>query len=430
MSGQSYTVGQVNHYIAGLFQEDFLLRRIRVKGEVSNLIYHKSGHIYFSLKDSSGVLGAAMWRSQRASGLTFAMREGDQVVVSGTVQVYEKGGSYKLIASQIEKEGLGDLYVRFEALKKQLSEMGMFDASYKKQIPRYATKIGIVTAPTGAAIRDIIQVSKRRYPGIEIVLYPALVQGEKAVASIVRGIQTLDAMGMDLLIVGRGGGSMEDLWAFNEESVARAIFDCRTPLISAVGHETDTTIADFVADLRAPTPSAAAELAVFDYASLQKDLRSKRERMASAMQYRLNTFRNRLADIEHRLETASPQEMIRNLRGRLDGARHRLNQAHPSRRISLTREEVLRARQRLCQDMDRRLEQKRQLLAVAAERLDGLSPVRKLASGFSYVQDKTGRRVEDAGKLKVGDFIHIYLHRGQLDAEVSGISLKKDGFKG
>lgn len=427
MSSQSYTVGQVNHYIAGLFQEDFLLRHIRVRGEVSNLTYHKTGHVYFCLKDASGVLGAAMWRSQRASGLTFPMREGDQVVVSGTVQVYERGGAYKLIASRVEREGLGDLYVRYEALKKQLSEMGMFDASYKKPIPQYATRIGVVTAPTGAAVRDIIQVSKRRYPGVEIVLYPALVQGEKASLSIARGIETLDAMGMDLLIVGRGGGSMEDLWAFNEESVARAIFDCKTPVISAVGHETDTTIADFAADLRAPTPSAAAELAVFDYKSLQKELQARRERISSAMQYCLNTSRSRLADAEHRLEMASPQQMIRSLKGRLDGARHRLNQAHPGLRIAQAREEALRIKERLVQGMDRSLEQRRHLLAVAAGRLDGLSPVRKLASGFSYVQDGRGRRVEDARQLNVGDAIHIYLHRGQLDAVVSGIALEEKG---
>lgn len=403
MNSKPYSVGQVNHYLAMLFREDFLLRRIQVKGEVSNLIYHKSGHIYFSLKDASGTLGAAMWRSQKESGLTFPMKEGDQVIVSGAIQVYEKGGSYKLIAARIEREGLGDLFVRFELLKKRLSEMGMFDASYKKAIPPYATRIGVVTAPTGAAIRDIIQVSKRRNPGVEILLYPALVQGENAVASIARGIEMLDARGLDLIIVGRGGGSMEDLWAFNEEVVARAIFDCQTPIISAVGHETDTTIADFVADLRAPTPSAAAELANFDYRSLKKDMEAARDRLMRAVIYRLNESRNRLSDAEHRLEMASPLQKIRRIR-----------------------EQILSQKRELDREMERRLEQTRHLLEVAAGKLDALSPVRKLALGFSYVQDESGRRIENAEETRPGDVIHIYLHQGQLDASVLKIYSEED----
>ena len=259
-----YSVSQVNSYIKNMFTQDFLLRRISVKGEVSNCKYHTSGHIYFTLKDGGGTLSAVMFAGQRR-GLSFRLAEGQQVVVKGNVDVYERDGKYQLYAAEIELAGRGDLFLRFEKLRNELEEMGMFAAEYKQDIPRYATKIGIVTAPTGAAVRDIINISKRRNPYVQLVLYPALVQGAEAKYSIAKGIETLDAMGLDVLIVGRGGGSIEDLWAFNEEMVARAIFACRTPVISAVGHETDVTIADYVADLRAPTPSAAAELAVFDY---------------------------------------------------------------------------------------------------------------------------------------------------------------------
>ena len=267
-----YTVGQVNAYIKNMFTQDFLLKRIDVNGEVSNCKYHGSGHIYFSLKDSTGTIACVMFAGSR-KGLAFRLADGQQVVVRGAVSVYERDGRYQLYASEIRQEGAGELYERFLALKQELQEMGMFAQEYKQPVPAYVKKLGIVTAPAGAAVRDIMNISRRRNPFIQLVLYPALVQGEKAADSIARGIQVLDDYGVDAIIVGRGGGSIEDLWAFNEEKVARAIFSCKTPVISAVGHETDFTIADFVADLRAPTPSAAAELAVADVRVLLERLR-------------------------------------------------------------------------------------------------------------------------------------------------------------
>lgn len=264
-----YSVSQVNTYIKNMFAQDFALNRIQVKGEVSNLKYHTSGHIYFTLKDGGSALAAVMFAGRRAAGLKFRMQEGQQVIVRGSIEVYERDGRYQLYAKEIEPDGTGDLYRRFVELRDRLEEMGMFAGEYKQPIPRYARTVGIVTASTGAAIRDIMNISARRNPYVQLVLFPAQVQGEGAVPSIVKGIEVLDRMGLDVIIVGRGGGSIEDLWAFNEEAVARAIFACRTPVISAVGHETDVTIADYVADLRAPTPSAAAELAVFDYAQFE-----------------------------------------------------------------------------------------------------------------------------------------------------------------
>ena len=266
-----YSVKQVNAYIKNMFTQDFMLNRIYIKGEVSNCKYHTSGHIYFSLKDESGSISCIMFAGQR-SGLAFKMQDGQQVIVLGSVTTYERDGKYQLYAKEIILDGAGLLYEKFEALKRELGEMGMFAPEYKQPIPKFAKKIGIVTAPTGAAIRDIMNISARRNPYVQLILYPALVQGDGATASIAKGIEMLDKHGVDVIIVGRGGGSIEDLWAFNEEPVARAIFNCRTPIISAVGHETDTTIADYVADMRAPTPSAAAELAVFEYQALENYL--------------------------------------------------------------------------------------------------------------------------------------------------------------
>ena len=272
-----YSVGQINNYIRRMIQQDILLSRVYVRGEVSNLKYHTSGHIYFSLKDETGTLSCVMFAGNR-KGLTFAMKNGDKVICAGNFDVYTRGGNYQMYVKAIRLEGAGILYERYLKLKAELEEMGMFDAVYKKPVPRYARRVGIVTAPTGAAIRDIQNISARRNPYIELILYPALVQGEGAAETIARGIEKLDDAGVDVIIVGRGGGSIEDLWAFNEEIVARAIFNCRTPVISAVGHETDTTIADFVADLRAPTPSAAAELAVFDYSEFADTIERYRRR--------------------------------------------------------------------------------------------------------------------------------------------------------
>ena len=254
MTKNVYSVGQVNSYIKNMFAQDFMMSRIYVRGEVSNCKYHSSGHIYFTLKDETGVLQAVMFSGSRKKGLTFRMKEGDNVIVLGAIRIYERDGKYQLYAEEILLEGAGLLYRKFEELKQELEEMGLFAPEYKQPIPRFASRIGIVTAPTGAAVRDIQNIAGRRNPFVQLILYPAQVQGEGAAASVVQGIRAMERMDVDVIIVGRGGGSLEDLWAFNEEIVARAIFECPIPIISAVGHETDTTIADYVADMRAPTP--------------------------------------------------------------------------------------------------------------------------------------------------------------------------------
>ena len=323
MAGNVYTVKQVNAYIKNMFTQDFMLNRIYVKGEVSNCKYHTSGHIYFSLKDESGTIACVMFAGQRG-GLSFHMSEGQQVVVLGSVSVYERSGSYQLYAKEIRLDGDGVLYEKFQMLKRELEEMGMFAGEYKKPIPAYAKTVGIVTAPTGAAIRDIMNIAARRNPYVQLILYPAQVQGTGAKESIVRGIRALEAYGVDVMIVGRGGGSIEDLWAFNEEEVARAIFNCRIPVISAVGHETDTTIADYVADLRAPTPSAAAELAVSDYRQTKELLREYERKMSRMLEQQIRIKKLKLQEFQTKLGFLHPRYRLQERQQRLVDLEDRL----------------------------------------------------------------------------------------------------------
>lgn len=389
-----YSVKQVNAYIGNMFAQDFMLNRIYVNGEVSNCKYHTSGHIYFSLKDESGTIACVMFAGHR-NGLSFRMQEGQQVVVSGSISVYERDGKYQLYAKEITKDGEGLLYERFRKLKQSLEEMGMFAPEYKRPIPRFTRKIGVVTAPTGAAVRDIINVSKRRNPFIQIILCPAVVQGAEAAGSIVRAIRRLEETDVDVIIVGRGGGSIEDLWAFNEEEVARAVFDCRKPIISAVGHETDTTIVDYVADLRAPTPSAAAELATYDYFSLETELRQYQNVMERHMRRILHMNRVYLEGYERSLSLLSPSRKIND--GKLRAANY---------------DEQLRNL------MGQKIENERHRLAVKIERLKGLSPLDKLNRGFSYVQNENGKPVKKILDVHPEEELTIYVSDGQIKAKV------------
>lgn len=389
-----YSVSQVNSYIKNMFAQDFALSRITVRGEVSNCKYHTSGHIYFTLKDGTGTLAAVMFASQR-KGLSFQLQEGQQVVVSGAVDVYERDGKYQLYARKIEQEGRGDLYERFLKLREELEDMGMFAPEYKQPIPRYARTVGVVTAPTGAAIRDIMNITARRNPYTQLVLYPALVQGAGAAATIAAGIRTLDQMGLDVLIVGRGGGSIEDLWAFNEELVARAIFDCSTPVISAVGHETDVTIADYVADLRAPTPSAAAELAVFDYRQFESVRLSYQAALVQAMERKTEQYRYRTEQYRLQLKLHDPERKLREQKQRLADTEDRF------RRV-----------------MEQKLTAARHRLALVSGQLHGLSPLAKISGGYGFVTDETGARLLSAGQAVPGSEITVRVADGKIRAQV------------
>ncbi len=399
MTKNIYSVSQVNNYIKNMFAEDFLLRQLNIKGEVSNCKYHSSGHIYFTLKDAAGTISAIMFAGYRKSGLNFQMKEGDKVIVTGSVEIYERDGKYQIYARNIELDGEGNLYLQFEALKKSLEEMGMFAPEYKRPIPKYVKKVGIVTAPTGAAIQDIRNIATRRNPYVQLILYPALVQGDGAKESIVRGILALEKLGVDVIIVGRGGGSIEDLWAFNEEIVARAIFHCSVPVISAVGHETDWTIADFVSDLRAPTPSAAAELAVFDYALTKQRFLEYKMQMDRCIRRSIDTARERLAHKKTKLQMVSPK--------------NRLNE---NRRRLMEFEEKLAIRMKNC------FTEKKHCLMLLANTLDGYSPAKKLGSGYAYVENSNHQSLKSVSMIKPKDEILIHVTDGNVKAVVTEVN--------
>ena len=396
MNKNVYSVSQVNTYIERMFSDDFMLGNLSLSGEVSNCKYNHTGHIYFTLKDEGAAISCVMFAGKRARGLKFQMKDGDQVVVTGYVGVYKPYGTYQVYANEIELQGVGDLYQRFEALKAELQESGMFDAMYKKPLPTHAMKIGVVTAPTGAAVHDIIRVSKTRNPFVQIILYPAQVQGEGAVASIVSGIQHLDQMNLDVIIVGRGGGSIEDLWAFNEEEVARAIFRANTPIISAVGHETDVTISDFVADRRAATPSQAAELANFVYQDFANQIIRYSDKLERNIDFKIQAYQERLASFGQRLHLLRPENKIKANEERLNNLSIRL--------------------QNLIQI---KLDRYENCLVALSGRLDGISPAKKLAAGFGYITDESGKRVDSIEQVSVGDSINIRIKDGQLISQIT-----------
>lgn len=390
-----FTVGQLNAYIKDMFMQDLLLRNILVRGEISNCKYHASGHIYFTLKDPKGVVNCVMFAGNR-SGLSFRLTEGQQVIVAGEVSVFERDGKYQIYARQIIREGAGELYERYEQLKRELEAAGYFDEAHKQEIPRYIKTLGIVTADTGAAVRDIIQIARRRNPYVQIILYPSLVQGAGAAPSIVQGIQALERIGVDVMIVGRGGGSIEDLWAFNELSVAQAVYQCTVPIISAVGHETDTTIIDYVSDLRAPTPSAAAELAVTDV----------REIIGSLELYR--------RDLQRRMEVH-----IRDWRSRCRQQESRVIHLSPAGRIREKRMYCVRLEERLQERMQRVLQSRQTRLALSIERMKGLSPLEKLSSGYAYLTDASGKNIRSVEQVSVDMKLRVQLADGNFDVLVT-----------
>ncbi len=411
-----YSVSQVNSYIRQLFSTDLLLTRLYVRGEISNCKYHSSGHIYFSLKDEQGQIRCVMFASHRRN-LNFRLENGQKIIAFGQVSIYERDGSYQLYVNAVRLDGVGALYERFEALKRELKELGLFDPMYKQPIPHYIHTLGVVTAPTGAAVRDIINVSKRRNPGIQIILYPALVQGDGAAESIVRGIRMLDDYGVDTILVGRGGGSIEDLWAFNEEIVARAIFDCRTPVISAVGHETDTTIADFTADLRAPTPSAGAELAVDDMKELSLSLEQTSVRQRMLMKRRTDYDRQVLRGYALKLQMHGPAGRLRDARQFTAHSEERL-QVLLARRITEGKNRLAVLESSLRTGIEKSLRAARHRAELLEAKISAMSPQKKLDGGFAYLEDGSGRPVRSVDQLNIGEAVRISLRDGIAKALV------------
>lgn len=398
---QVFSVTQVNNYIKNMFVKDYVLNRIYMKGEVSNCKYHSSGHVYFTLKDETGQMACVMFAGNR-TGLTFRLEEGQSVIVFGGISVYERDGKYQMYAKEIRLDGLGLLYERFEALKQQLLQEGLFDEKHKKKIPSYPKKIGIVTAKTGAAIQDIINISSRRNPYVQLILYPAKVQGEGAAVTVVKGIKALEALNVDTIIIGRGGGSIEDLWAFNEEIVARAIYHCSIPIISAVGHETDTTIADYVSDLRAPTPSAAAELAVNDISLVEATLVNYHSFLVNSVMRKITLSRDRMKQAEVRLNYQNPAYLLRQ-----------------------KRQYVIDLEDRLKMKMQVVLNRKKHQLAITIEQMKRLSPLDKLKSGFSYVANEEGKVINRISKVKLGQRLTITVTDGMITARAEDVMQKE-----
>ncbi|MBQ2706117.1 MAG: exodeoxyribonuclease VII large subunit [Agathobacter sp.] len=390
-----YSVGQISEYIANMFAQDFMLKNISIKGEISNCTYHSTGHIYFTLKDAKGVLKGVMFSGNRRN-LQFHMKEGDQVVVTGSIESYKFSSQYQIIARSIELDGTGNLYQKLEELKKELEELGMFDEMYKRPIPAYARKIGVVTSPTGAVIEDIRNVGFRRNPYVQIILCPAQVQGDGAKESIVSGIQRLEQLGVDVIIVGRGGGSIEDLWAFNERIVADAIFNCSVPVISAVGHQTDYTIADMVADKRAATPSQAAEFAVFEFEQTKIALAQMKQRLNLSFNRKINMMRERL---EHKAT--------------------KLHFLSPKRRLEENRRRLMDFEEKMTTKMQYILQDKKNRLAILARTLDGYSPAKKISSGYAYLEGKDGKSIKTIGQVQVSDEITVHVIDGNIKAIVT-----------
>ncbi len=419
-----FTVSAINKYIHGMFDQDYLLRSVKVEGEISNYKIDQRGHLYFSLKDEGGAISCVMYKFNRQSGIKCRLENGMKCVVTGSISVFERSGIYQLYAKQIEEKGLGDLYERFEALKKRLGAEGLFDQSHKKPIPRYCRRIGIVTASTGAVIHDIVNVARRRNPYVQLILCPSKVQGDGAAEEVAESLRILDSFGLDCIIVGRGGGSMEDLWAFNEEIVARAVFNCSTPVISAVGHETDTTLCDYAADLRAPTPSAAAEQAVFELNETLAALNDLQQRLEQRMGDMIRNKRLQLSGYESRLQALHPRHQLAKQRQLLVHYRELLTHNMErgllveGQRIRLGRDRLIQKKDLLSRGFSNLLSQKRQLFILLSQRLEGASPVKRLTGGYVYGMGPDGSPLLTIDQVWVRDLITIRTGDGKILAQV------------
>ncbi len=399
------SVTQINEYIRALINGDEILSIITVRGEISNLTVHRSGHIYFTLKDEGSVLKAVMFRSN-AQRVRFALKEGMNVIVYGRISVYTPSGQYQLYAENIQPDGIGALYVAYEQIKQRLADEGLFDQSRKKTVPRFPATVGIVTSPTGAAIHDMINVMSRRYPAAKLLLYPALVQGDTAYKSLISGISYFNEQKCaDVIIIGRGGGSLEDLWAFNNVELAYAIASSEIPVISAVGHESDFTIADFVADLRAPTPSAAAELAVPDALALRSTLNYDLSLLEKTIITRIERYKKDLNLLASSKVLTSKQELLDT---------YRMNTSITSDNLDASIEKIISA--------------KRFEFSISAAKLDSISPLNTLARGYAIVQESSGRALSSIDGISIGDIIDIRLSNGVIEANVEKIHRNGDNY--
>jgi len=446
VEGKYVTVGALTKYIKRKFDVDPHLRDLWIKGEISNFKQHSRGHMYFTLKDSQARIAAVMFAGYNQH-LPFRPENGMNVLVRGEISVYEPNGNYQLYVKEMQPEGIGRLYLAYEQLKQRLEAEGLFSSAHKKPLPAFPRCIGVVTSPTGAAVRDVMTTIRRRYPLAKIILFPALVQGDGAALSIVRAIERANDFGeVDVLIVGRGGGSIEELWAFNEEIVARAIFASRVPVVSAVGHETDFTIADFVADLRAPTPTAAAELAVPHIGELAERLAERKWRLIRAMKERLAASQERLVRLQASYAFRHPERLYEQKEQQLDALLERLTRQrerlvdkkrqrlrelhlrlwrhHPEAKLERMKERQKAAAGALEKAMRTALERHEFRFRSYVARLEALSPLRIMERGYSLVYNERRELVKRVGQLQVGERLSIRVQDGQVNCQVMGVEEK------
>ena len=419
MDKEYLKISELNNYIKNLLDGDIFLNRVYLKGEISNFKNHTRGHLYFTLKDDTSRISAVMFHSS-AVKLTFTPEDGMNVLVSGRISAYPAQGSYQIYIDKMEVDGLGALYIEYEKLKKKLAMMGLFDENHKVPIPKFPEKIGVITASTGAAVRDIMSTIKRRYPICEAILFPCLVQGKDAAPDIVRQIKRADAYGVDTIIVGRGGGSIEDLWAFNEEIVAKAIYECKTPIISAVGHEIDWTIADFVADLRAPTPTGAAEMAVPTVLDINTLLDNYKIRLNRNIKNMVNTKFIKLRSLKQSFILKNPMSMYEVKEQKLDALIENINKDIKS--IIVNKENLLN-NLKLSYTLKNPMElikDKKIKFEMLINTLKLVNPLEILEKGYSLVE-YDGKIIKDSSDIKVSDYINIKLHKGKIKAEVKEI---------
>ena len=420
-----FSVLDITRYIKGKLEGDFALRNIRVSGEVSNCKEDKNGHLYFTIKDSAAIMNCAMWASKRRSGLEFKMETGQHIVVTGNVGVYERWGDYRLYADRIEQEGMGKLFEELEKLKQKLKAEGLFDEAHKKPIPKYPKKIGIITSRTGAVIEDIKRTAREANAYVQLILYPAIVQGKEAVAALIRGIERFEEEGVDTIIIGRGGGSIEDLWCFNDEGLARKVYNCSIPIISAVGHQTDRTLVDEVSDLSVATPTAAAMSAVPKLEGTFKELDAYKDRLTVNLQPKIDRMKTWLANTELVIKRQSPQMKLKEIGRQLDSYSVNFNRNITNRLDNYDRQ-LLSGKQLLNRLMRASYESANKNFISLAAGIEGNSPMKRLLGGYSYVENEAGENVRSIDMVKKGESLKLVLSDGSIKAKVEEID-KKNG---
>ena len=420
-----FSVIEITRYIKSKLEGDFVLRNVRISGEVSDYKEDKKGHIYFTIKDDAAVMSCAMWSSKRSAGLDFELEKGQHIVVTGNIGVYERWGDYRLYADKIEKEGVGRLFEELEKLKLKLRAEGLFDESHKKPIPRYPKKIGIITSRTGAVIEDIKRTAREANPYVQLILYPAIVQGADAAATLIKGIKRFEAEGVDTIIIGRGGGSTEDLWCFNDEKLARAVYKCRIPVISAVGHQTDRTLVDEVSDLSVATPTAAAMNAVPSLTLAFAELDAFKDSITNKFQLRIDRMKSSIDKFEYAIRRQSPQMKLKEVRRQIENYSLSYNRLLSAKLDNYDRV-ITGSKQQLDRLMRAAYETfNKRFISITAE-IEGKSPMKRLMGGYSYVENEAGENIRSIKSVKQGERLNLVLADGSVKAKVEEIN-KKNG---